>query len=532
MCTRQAYRNLLITLLILAFLGTAPYLFAASRGIQVVSKNGQSLYLYKDYHAVVIGIGDYDHWPKLPNAVKDAEEVAGKLREMGFEVKLIADPDSRQLKSTLSEIARRLGTEKNRALLLYYAGHGETTKLADGTDLGYIIPKDCPLQILDPFGFDSKAVSMKEIEMLALKVRSKHMLAVFDSCFSGSLFALSRAAPTDITEKSVRSVRQFMTAGGADETVPDRSIFKICFLQGLNGEADYNGDSYITGSELGLYLQTKVINYTRGAQHPQYGKINNPYLDKGDFIFVLKSSETKAAKIATPVASAGTDKGRISEELKRLKEERERLEAERKLLEERKQKLAYVPKAVAVEKVSLREKPKKILEKDVRKMALKYGFYDDNLNPEGSFANDFVDNGDGTITDRATGLMWQKSGSSKARTCPRSRILVKRLNKGSFAGYSDWRLPTIEELFSLVEREKINGLHINAVFNKKQKSCWSVDMPGPGSMGNQDIEYETWVVDFAKGIIRLDRWSDSKAVIVFNSPLELRHYFRAVRSIK
>ena len=69
MCPRQVHRKLVITLLFLAFLSTASYLSAASRGIQVVSKRGEPLYLYKDYHAVVIGVSDYDHWPKLPNAM-------------------------------------------------------------------------------------------------------------------------------------------------------------------------------------------------------------------------------------------------------------------------------------------------------------------------------------------------------------------------------------------------------------------------------------------------------------------------------
>ena len=92
-------------------------------------------------------------------------------------------------------MAFRLGREKNRALLLYFAGHGETLDLADGTQLGYIIPTDCPLKARDPMGFDEKAVSMREIEALALKVKSVHLLAMFDSCFSGSLFSLTRAAP-------------------------------------------------------------------------------------------------------------------------------------------------------------------------------------------------------------------------------------------------------------------------------------------------------------------------------------------------
>jgi hypothetical protein len=68
--------------------------------------------------------------------------------------------------------------------------------------------------------------------------------------------------------------------------VPDKSMFKRCLLIGLEGDADLTGDGYITGSELGMYLSEKVVNYTHRQQHPQYGKINNPDLDRGDFIFV------------------------------------------------------------------------------------------------------------------------------------------------------------------------------------------------------------------------------------------------------
>jgi len=94
----------------------------------------------------------------------------------------------------------------------------------------------------------------------------------------------------DITEKSTRPVRQFITAGEAGEQVPDKSVFKIVFPDGIKGDADLNDDGYVTGSELGMHLQNSVVNYTRGGQHPQYGKINNPKLDKGDFIFQLASS--------------------------------------------------------------------------------------------------------------------------------------------------------------------------------------------------------------------------------------------------
>ena len=263
------------------------------RGISVTAGNAQNLYLYKDYYALVVGVSNYEQWPDLPSAGKDAKEVAAKLKEIGFEVKLVVDPSAEQLRQALSDMVYEKGGENNRALLFYFAGHGETLELADATQLGYIVPGDCPLKKSDPMGFDSKAISMKDIEVLALKVKSKHFIMLFDSCFSGSLFNVVRAAPVDISEKSALPVRQFITAGGAGEQVPDQSVFKVVFLQGITGDADLNGDGYVTGSELGMHLQEKVVNYTRGGQHPQYGKINNPKLDRGDFIFVPQNMPEK-----------------------------------------------------------------------------------------------------------------------------------------------------------------------------------------------------------------------------------------------
>jgi uncharacterized caspase-like protein len=279
--------------------------FSTMRGISVTAGRAQNLYLYKDYYALVVGVSDYEQWPDLPSAGNDAKEVAAELKEIGFEVKLVLNPSAELLRKALSDIAYEKGGEENRALLFYFAGHGDTIELADGTQLGYIVPSDCPLKKADPMGFDSKAISMKDIEVLALKVKSRHFIMLFDSCFSGSLFSVVRAAPVDISEKSALPVRQFITAGGAGEQVPDQSVFKVVFMQGITGDADLNADGYVTGSELGMYLQEKVVNYTRGGQHPQYGKINNPKLDRGDFIFVSqKMQEKQIAVQSAPEATA------------------------------------------------------------------------------------------------------------------------------------------------------------------------------------------------------------------------------------
>ena len=62
--------------------------------------------------------------------------------------------------------------------------------------------------------------------------------------------------------------------------------------------------------------------------------------------------------------------------------------------------------------------------------------------------NDFVDNPDGTITDNATGLMWQQADSAEAMTWQEALAYCEDL---SLAGYTDWRLPDAKELQSIVD---------------------------------------------------------------------------------
>ncbi len=62
--------------------------------------------------------------------------------------------------------------------------------------------------------------------------------------------------------------------------------------------------------------------------------------------------------------------------------------------------------------------------------------------------NDFHDNGDGTITDRATGLVWQEADSGKGMNWQEALAYAEGL---TLAGHSDWRLPSVKELQSIVD---------------------------------------------------------------------------------
>ncbi len=62
--------------------------------------------------------------------------------------------------------------------------------------------------------------------------------------------------------------------------------------------------------------------------------------------------------------------------------------------------------------------------------------------------NDFQDNGDGTVADRATGLTWQKADSGKTMNWEQALAYAENF---TLAGHSDWRLPNAKELQSLVD---------------------------------------------------------------------------------
>ncbi len=65
--------------------------------------------------------------------------------------------------------------------------------------------------------------------------------------------------------------------------------------------------------------------------------------------------------------------------------------------------------------------------------------------------NDFVDNGDGTIIDNATELVWQKGDSQKAMNWQEALAYAGEMNAQNYLGHSDWRVPNAKELQSIVD---------------------------------------------------------------------------------
>lgn len=128
----------------------------------------------------------------------------------------------------------------------------------------------------------------------------------------------------------------------------------------------------------------------------------------------------------------------------------------------------------------------------VKAMLLEKGFYDRGWNSSGKgFNNDYVLQKNGQVVyDRASGLMWQQSGSANYMGYEEAPKYIERLNANRFAGFSDWRLPTLEEAMTLMEPQASEGLYIDPAFDRIQTWIWTADKYSASS---------AWVADFVGG---------------------------------
>jgi tetratricopeptide (TPR) repeat protein len=243
--------------------------------------------LYDRSHAVVIGIDRYRKWPFLEFAVADARAVAKQFEETRFDrVVSILNEDAtraRILTTLFRDLPQTVGP--NDRIVFYFAGHGQTEDLEDGQKRGYIIPYDAEVD-----DYTKTAISMDLIKRLSSDIQAKHILYVMDCCYSG--LGLSRSAgisPTVsdyIRKMSAMRAVQIITAGGKGEQVREAAghgLFTSYFLKALAGEADYNKDNIVTGTELGAYLRPVVSNASNQAQTPLYGRLEG----EGEFLFYV-----------------------------------------------------------------------------------------------------------------------------------------------------------------------------------------------------------------------------------------------------
>jgi hypothetical protein len=246
------------------------------------------------------------------NAVKDA------LVEQGFEVTRVYDPSAQELYAEMQSFLGRYGARQNARLLFFYSGHGFTNAQ---NQMAYIVPVDAANPKSDYSEFISKGVTLEYFHTWVRQFKAAHFIAIFDSCFSGAIFTTksisdlpdSRPLGLDdrwryLTSAAAKPVRQFISAGGPDEELPASSTFVPVFLEGIRGRASNIKDGYITGKELGIFLERVVSTKRAGKQNPISGVSRDANFIFGDVIFQYDPKKS-AIPSATSAYSGGVPSG-------------------------------------------------------------------------------------------------------------------------------------------------------------------------------------------------------------------------------
>jgi len=260
--------------------------------VTVTGSSGQEVALYGDSYALIVGVSDYTNgWDDLDQIPAEIELVQRALEDHGFKVIVHLDAINKtELERIFQDFRDQYGYDRDNRILVFYAGHGHSS---DNGNIGYLVGSDAPLPVsADAYPgeeFLRKSVQISQMMEWASQMAARHVLFLFDSCFSGTVFR-SRGTATQSDRLNVEQaslpVRQFITAGSAHELVPAKSVFVPKFVEAISTtKADFSEDGYVTARELGLFLKREVPQLA--DQTPQYGTHLSWDYSRGDFVFVL-----------------------------------------------------------------------------------------------------------------------------------------------------------------------------------------------------------------------------------------------------
>ena len=120
--------------------------------------------------------------------------------------------------------------------------------------------------------------------------------------------------------------------------------------------------------------------------------------------------------------------------------------------------------------------------------------------------------GDTVVVDHATGLMWAQFSDCKESRLWVTYTIAFKTNHTTYAGFCDWRLPTLEEAASLLEEQVMNdGLKISKIFDILQHKIWTRDSYVKGNSDLLGDDIQVWQVDFRASGHNFTHWDRGRA---------------------
>ena len=241
------------------------------------------------YHALIIGVDDYEFMNPLQTAVSDAEAIRDVLTErFDFSVRYLRNPTRNEILELLNTLRKELTENDN--LLIYYAGHGT---LEEVNDRGYWLPRDAK-----PDDNTNWIPNYQLTDLLNI-MSARHVLVISDSCYSGTITRSSATAlrsgrtrqqlAVDYAAMNEKRSRTALTSGGLqpvlDQGRDGHSVFASALLDALN-----DVEQIVDAQSLLLQIRSRVAQSAydrdRFQQVPTYGPINFARHEFGEFLFV------------------------------------------------------------------------------------------------------------------------------------------------------------------------------------------------------------------------------------------------------
>lgn len=273
--------------------------FAQTRSATAMDDPGGASKPFSTSYALVIGIDKYSALPALSEAVADADAVGAALKDGGFQsVQVERDLSSDRLEEVIEDFIYDKGSDPDARLLIWFSGHGHTIN-----GEGYLAPADAPDPAKDEPKFLRRSLPLASFARYMNEVKARHVIAVFDTCFSGSVFNTNAAsAPASVGKSTTQFARQYIASGSAGEVAMDDGAFRKAFIDAIQGKAKgaLSSDGFLTGARLGRYLAETISIASKGKQNPVYSTSNVVGLDRGDFVFPA-SFPTGGDIIAVPM---------------------------------------------------------------------------------------------------------------------------------------------------------------------------------------------------------------------------------------
>jgi len=278
--------------------------------------------LYHNSCALLIGINDYGNLPKdkwltfAANDVTDMKEVL--TTQYGFDQKHVtvltnAQATKANILKALSAMSDTRNIDPEDRILIYFSGHGQTVKVRSGGEMGFLLPTDARVDLVNPTNaapYLDSCISMEMLWQYLEPSPAKHILVLVDACYSGFLAqARGIVDPNNalaLETLATKRALQVITAGRKGEATYEKpkwghGAFTFKLLEELRARAAT--EKPFTAHELYAGLLWSVTNVTGGRQSPQMANRET----EGEFLFLPGGATTVASGQAAP--PAGTSRG-------------------------------------------------------------------------------------------------------------------------------------------------------------------------------------------------------------------------------